>query len=115
MTWQMEKFNEGGGDQCMLGLNFETLRPRRDVLVDYKSVIDRIYTPEAFFGRVTRAAWKLDCFWPSMKQAAKPRGRVAALPAATGSSCIVSLGWSSGGAASAARPLSQDALRLRPR
>ena len=79
VTWHMEKLNEGGGDQCMLGLNFETLRPRRDVLVDYKSVIDRIYTPEAFFGRVTRAARKLDCFWPSKKKATKPRRRVAGL------------------------------------
>jgi hypothetical protein len=81
VTWQMQKLNEGGGDQCTLGLNFETLRPRRDVLADYKSVIDRIYTPEAFFGRVTRAAQKLDCFWPSKKADAKPAWRVAGLAA----------------------------------
>jgi Domain of unknown function (DUF4070)/Radical SAM superfamily/B12 binding domain len=79
VTWQMQKLNEGGGDQCTLGLNFETLRPRRDVLADYKSVIDRIYTPEAFFGRVTRAAQKLDCFWPSRKADAKPAWRIAGL------------------------------------
>jgi hypothetical protein len=79
VTWQMEKLNEGGGDQCILGLNFETLRPRRDVLADYKSVIDRIYTPQAYFGRVTRAAQKLDCFWPSRKAKARPAWRVAGL------------------------------------
>ena len=79
VTWQMQKLSEGGGDQCILGLNFETLRPRRDVLADYKSVIDRIYTPEAFFGRVTRAAQKLDCFWPSKNADAKPAWRVAGL------------------------------------
>lgn len=79
VTWQMQKLSEGGGDQCILGLNFETLRPRRDVLADYKSVIDRIYTPEAFFGRVRRAAQKLDCFWPSKKAAPKPAWRVAGL------------------------------------
>src|SRR5256885_5505591 len=74
VTWQMKKLNEGGGDQCILGLNFETLRPRRDVLADYKSVIDRIYTPQAYFGRVTRAAQKLDCFWPARSRPADWRG-----------------------------------------
>lgn len=78
-TWQMERMGEGGGDQCILGLNFDPLRPRRDVLADYKGVIDRIYTPAAFFGRVTRAARKLDCFWPARKAAAKPAWRVAGL------------------------------------
>jgi len=79
VTWQMEKMSEGGGDQCILGLNFETLRPRRDVLADYKSVIDRIYTPQAYFGRVTRAAQKLDCFWPLRKAAARPTWRIGGL------------------------------------
>lgn len=77
-AWQMQRLSEGG-DQCILGLNFETLRPRRDVLADYKSVIDRIYTPRAYFGRVTRAARKLDCFWPARKAVAKPAWRVAGL------------------------------------
>ena len=45
---------EGSGDQCTTGLNFETLRPRRDILVDYKSVLERINAPGAFFGRLTR-------------------------------------------------------------
>lgn len=79
VEWQMEKMSEGGGDQCILGLNFETLRPRRDVLADYKSVIDRVYSPKAYFGRVMRASQKLDCFWPSKKTAAKPAWRVAGL------------------------------------
>ena len=78
-TWQMRMFDTGGGDQCILGLNFETLRPRRDVLADYKSVIDRIYTPQAFFGRVARAARDLNCFWPPRKQDAMPTWRVAGL------------------------------------
>lgn len=79
VTWQMERLSEGGGDQCILGLNFDTLRPRRDVLADYKSVIDRIYTPKAYFGRVTRVAKELNCFWPPKKPAAKPAWRVAGL------------------------------------
>ena len=40
------------GDQCTGGLNFVTLRPRREILDDYRTVLKRLYTPEAFFGRV---------------------------------------------------------------
>lgn len=47
------------GDQCTSGLNFDTLRPRRDALVDYRSVVARAYTPEAFFGRLRRAGLAL--------------------------------------------------------
>ena len=32
-----------GGDQCTTGLNFDTLRPLRDVLRDYKRVLQTIY------------------------------------------------------------------------
>lgn len=42
------------GDQCTAGLNFETKRPRRDVLRDYRTVIEEIYEPGAYFGRVGR-------------------------------------------------------------
>jgi hypothetical protein len=40
------------GDQCTGSLNFVTLRPRRDVLADYRSVLQSIYSPAAYFGRV---------------------------------------------------------------
>lgn len=40
------------GDQCTGGINFVPARPRRDILRDYKEVLERIYTPEAFFSRV---------------------------------------------------------------
>jgi radical SAM superfamily enzyme YgiQ (UPF0313 family) len=40
------------GDQCTGSLNFVTLRPRRDVLADYRSVLKSIYSPAAYFGRV---------------------------------------------------------------
>jgi radical SAM superfamily enzyme YgiQ (UPF0313 family) len=40
------------GDQSTCGLNFETKRPRREVLTDYITVLDAIYTPEAFFSRL---------------------------------------------------------------
>ena len=44
------------GDQCTAGLNFDTLRPRRDVLSDYLGVLERIYSPEAFFSRLEGVA-----------------------------------------------------------
>jgi hypothetical protein len=44
------------GDQCTAGLNFLTSRPRRDILDDYRTVLRRIYSPEAFFGRTREAA-----------------------------------------------------------
>jgi len=42
------------GDQCTAGLNFETKRSRRDVLADYRAVLDAVYDPAAYFGRVRR-------------------------------------------------------------
>ena len=45
---------EGSGDQCTTGLNFKTLRPRRDILGDYRAVLDRVHSPAAFFARLTR-------------------------------------------------------------
>ena len=47
-------------DQCMSGLNFDLKRPRREALADYREVIERIYAPEAYFGRVLRATRALD-------------------------------------------------------
>jgi radical SAM superfamily enzyme YgiQ (UPF0313 family) len=43
---------QGGGDQCTSGLNFTTARPRRDILADYRRVLERVYDPAAYFGRV---------------------------------------------------------------
>lgn len=46
--------NSGGlqGDQCMAGLNFDTLRPRRDALFDYCKVVEQAYAPAAYFSFV---------------------------------------------------------------
>ena len=49
----------GGGDQCTGGLNFDTLRPRKAILADYRYVLDRIYEPAAFFARVRRSGREL--------------------------------------------------------
>jgi len=73
VAWQARLFGDGGGDQCTLGLNFETRRPRRDVLRDYKHVVESVYAPQAFFGRVDRVMRRLDCYWPA--RTSEPRRR----------------------------------------
>jgi radical SAM superfamily enzyme YgiQ (UPF0313 family) len=50
----------GGGDQCTSGLNFVTLRPRRDVLMDFRTVLASVYDPEVYFSRVRRLGRALD-------------------------------------------------------
>ncbi|HTP27048.1 MAG TPA: DUF4070 domain-containing protein [Anaeromyxobacteraceae bacterium] len=47
-------------DQCSSGINFRPLRPRREVLRDYRDVLTRIYAPEAYFRRARRVARELD-------------------------------------------------------
>jgi radical SAM superfamily enzyme YgiQ (UPF0313 family) len=42
------------GDQSTAGLNFRTQRPRREILADLQRVLDQVYDPEIFFGRVAR-------------------------------------------------------------
>ena len=39
-------------DQCFGGLNFVPTRPRREILTDYKEILQATYAPEAFFARV---------------------------------------------------------------
>ncbi len=53
-------FQRGGGDQCTSGLNFVTLRPRRDVLADFRAILTSIYDPAAYFARVRRLGRVLD-------------------------------------------------------
>jgi radical SAM superfamily enzyme YgiQ (UPF0313 family) len=47
-------------DQCTSGLNFRTLRPRREVIADYRDILARIYAPAAFFARARRVGRELD-------------------------------------------------------
>ena len=42
----------GHGDQCTGGLNFITRRPRREILKDYRTVLESVYEPCAYFERV---------------------------------------------------------------
>src|SRR3979490_3617203 len=52
--------SEQAGDQCTLGCNFDTKRPLRDILVDYKAVLRHVFSPTAYAGRLSRLAVKLD-------------------------------------------------------
>jgi hypothetical protein len=51
---------EGEGDQCTGGLNFDTVRPRVDILRDYLRVIETIYSAENYFDRVLSVGVRLD-------------------------------------------------------
>ena len=47
-------------DQCTMGLNFETLRPRQEIFADYSRILDRIYDPVSFSGRLQRLSRMLN-------------------------------------------------------
>ncbi len=53
--------SEADGDQCVSGLNFQTLRPRDAILGQYLEVVERIYDADAYFERVRRTVDLLDC------------------------------------------------------
>jgi len=50
----------GEGDQCTAGLNYDACRPRIDILRDYLTVVETVYAPERYFGRVRRVAGMLN-------------------------------------------------------
>lgn len=47
-------------DQCTSGLNFETRRPRAEMLADYRAVLRHLYAPENYFARVRAVCRELD-------------------------------------------------------
>ena len=47
--------------QCVAGLNFTTLRPRFNILKDFRRVVEEALRPEKYFGRVLRLALMQDC------------------------------------------------------
>jgi hypothetical protein len=49
-----------GGDQCITGLNFDTRRPLRDILADYRRILERVYDPAAYAARLDRMVTLLD-------------------------------------------------------
>ncbi len=48
------------GDQCTRGLNFDPARPLRDILEDYKRILERVFDPAAYAQRLDRLASMLD-------------------------------------------------------
>ena len=53
------------GDQCTSGLNFDTARPRAEILADYRRIVDHIYRPENYLARVRRVVDRLDMSGPN--------------------------------------------------
>jgi hypothetical protein len=51
---------DGVGDQCTSGINFETARPRRDILSDYRKVLACVYRAASYYQRVRTVARLLD-------------------------------------------------------
>jgi hypothetical protein len=49
------------GDQCLSALNYETLRPRADILSDFKHILMEAYKPEQYFKRIRQLIPLLDC------------------------------------------------------
>ncbi len=47
--------------QCTSGLNFKTLRPRLEILKDFRRVISETFSADKYFGRVKRLALQLNC------------------------------------------------------
>ena len=60
---------KGDDDYQTLSLNFTTLRPRRDIFEDYRRVLESVYDPVAYFGRVRGVARALKCSGPSGRMA----------------------------------------------
>jgi radical SAM superfamily enzyme YgiQ (UPF0313 family) len=56
----LASYPPGAGDQCTQGLNFDTVRPRQEVLLDYKRILEKIYDPVAYTGRLERLSNLLD-------------------------------------------------------
>lgn len=52
-----------------MGLNFKTLRPRQDVLADYAHILERIYDPAAYAGRLRRSGEDARQFRPEAADA----------------------------------------------
>ena len=51
-----DKYLPGTADQCTQGLNFDTMRSRQEILLDYKRILEKVYDPAAFAGRLERLA-----------------------------------------------------------
>ena len=48
------------GDQCIATMNFDPLRPLSEILRDYRRILQRVYDPSAFAGRLEQLSSMLD-------------------------------------------------------
>jgi radical SAM superfamily enzyme YgiQ (UPF0313 family) len=55
-----ELMPDGLNDTCGQGLNFDTIRPQRDVLADYTKIVRTVFEPAAYCDRLRRLARLLD-------------------------------------------------------
>ena len=51
---------DGLNDTCGQGLNFDTVRPQREVLSDYTTIVKTVFEPAAYCDRLRRLAGLLD-------------------------------------------------------
>jgi len=49
-----------GSDQCTAGINFDPARPLRDILMDYRRILESVYDPAAYASRIDRLMTMLD-------------------------------------------------------
>ncbi|WP_024516933.1 B12-binding domain-containing radical SAM protein [Bradyrhizobium sp. Tv2a-2] len=49
-----------GGDQCSTGINFDPARPLRDILTDYRKILESVYDPASYANRLDRLMTMLD-------------------------------------------------------
>lgn len=55
----------GDTDQMTAGLNFDTVRPRSEILRDFSQIISAVYNEPAYFARIARAVALIDTSGPS--------------------------------------------------
>ncbi|MBA4017517.1 MAG: B12-binding domain-containing radical SAM protein [Pirellula sp.] len=56
------------GDQCSFGINFDSTRPRVDILRDLREVVAESYSAENYFDRVRRVCERLNCSQKQLNQ-----------------------------------------------
>ncbi len=59
-SYREAQANSGVGDHCTAGLNFETRRPRREILQDYRRVLREVYSARAYYARVRKLILTMD-------------------------------------------------------
>jgi len=55
----------GDTDQMTAGLNFDTLRPKTEILDDFRRIISAVYDEQAYFARLERAVSLINTSGPS--------------------------------------------------